>query len=372
MTTFPGYFEIGPHHIGLAFILDLLIGDPRWMPHPVKLIGLFVKGIELIFRKIFKGPFLEALGGIFLVLIVVSVTFIVSSFVSFWLLSLIKDGSILAFIFFVFLASTTIATKGLLTSVMSVAKVVEEDLTRARKLLSHIVGRDTESLSKEDVLKADIETLSENLSDGVIAPLFYLAIVGLPLAMTYKAINTLDSMVGYRHEPYRYFGWAAARLDDIANFIPARLTAVLILISVFLFVTERHLNKFFKRCVFTRPKPLLRLFLLFTVFIYDLLDVGICDGIKLGLLYVKRAYLITCLYRRAHLSPNSGYPEAAMAGAIGVRLGGPATYRGVPVEKPYIGVSFRPIDTEAVEDALKISTISALIGFFGAILGRIL
>ena len=162
-----------------------------------------------------------------------------------------------------------------------------------------IVGRDTQHLSEEGVLRATVETVAENLSDGIIAPLFYLAVGGLPFAMTYKAVNTLDSMVGYKNDRYLLFGRASARLDDIANFIPARITGLLVVIAVFLLTLAGKAG---------RPA-----------------------------INARRALTVMLRDGRKHSSPNSGFPEAAVAGGLGVILGGPSTYGGIVIEKPYIG-----------------------------------
>jgi adenosylcobinamide-phosphate synthase len=185
-----------------------------------------------------------------------------------------------------------------------------------------IVGRDTESLNKEGILKATIETVSENLSDGIVAPMFYLIIGGLPFAMLYKAVNTMDSMVGYRNEQYLYFGWAAARTDDILNYIPARLTGAMIVMAV-----------------------------------------GIVRVVTGGRRLLSPAHALMVMFRdgRKHLSPNSGVPEAAMAGALGVELGGPSLYNGVLVEKPSIGEKINHDYLIAAEQALHITLVSSLL-----------
>jgi len=229
----------------------------------------------------------------------------------------------------VYLTSTTIAIRGLITSAQAVIRPVKEgDIEKARHNLSMIVGRDTHSLSREDILKGTMETLSENLSDGFIAPLFYLLIGGLPLAMVYKAINTLDSMVGYNNDTYRHFGWAAARLDDIANYLPARITGVLIVFATF-------------------PVMLFK------------------DTVR-ALTATRSAFTTMVRDGKKHLSPNSGIPEAAMAGALGIRMGGQATYGGVVVEKPYIGEARAK---EAAADYLTASERAVTIAEFTALLG---
>jgi adenosylcobinamide-phosphate synthase len=201
---------------------------------------------------------------------------------------------------------------------------MDKNLKGARIRLSHLVGRDTDTLEEKGLLKATIESLAENASDGIIAPLFYFAIGGLPLAITYKAINTMDSMVGYKNDKYKNFGWAAAKLDDIANYIPARITGMLISISA----------------AIVSPS-------LFTCSLKTMFR----DG-------------------RKHPSPNSGMPEAAMAGALGVRLGGPSSYRGLVVEKPYIGEEIQDrknLYLEASKKAITITKITALLGLSIAI-----
>ncbi len=375
----PNSLRIGAFSIGLAFILDLLIGDPRWLPHPVRLIGCFVSKLEYLLRKVFKGSIMERISGILLVLIVSGITFLITSAISLILITSSYPDSFkslsvrefLAYLFFVFLISTTLATKGLLVSVKDVINKVKDGNTEeARKNLSMIVGRDTDNLNNEEILKASLESLSENLSDGVVAPLFYLTIGGLPLAMTYKAINTMDSMVGYKNERYRYFGWAAARLDDILNFIPARLTSVFIMLSVFFIETGKNMHMFFNEVIFRRPKPLRRLIILFTLFIYNFLKVT-WIAIRLGYYMAKRTFLVIMLFRKAHPSPNSGYPESALAGALGVRLGGPSYYGGVLVEKPFIGYSIRSLSVEVAEEGLRIIGLAAILAAISSVLVRL-
>lgn len=289
-----------------AYILDLIIGDPRWLPHPVKIIGRGIERMERVLRnakeqkrgsaEVKRKNLAEKLSGVLLVVFVVGATYGIFYFINHFLhtshFSLLT--SYLLFAILVFLASTTLATNDLIKSGKAVIDAVNAgNQELARKKLSFIVGRDTKELDNKGILKATIETLSENASDGIIAPMFYFAIGGLPLAMAYKAVNTLDSMVGYKNERYKNFGWAAARLDDIVNYIPARITGILIAVSSFI------LNSSLATCHLS-------------------LQTMLRDG-------------------RKHLSPNSGIPEAAMAGALGVRLGGPSMYGGVVVEKPYIG-----------------------------------
>lgn len=291
---------IHPLELICAFLVDLTIGDPRWLPHPVRVIGSAITNLEQFLRRYAKLE-TERFAGVLLVagivLPVAGITWLLQRL----LLSFsLKPLSIIGAVIIVCLISTTIAVRGLTDAARLVISAIQDcNLEAARKDLAMIVGRDTADLSGERALAATIETLAENLSDGVIAPVFYLAVGGLPLAMAYKAINTLDSMVGYKNDTYIRFGWAAARLDDLANYIPARLTGLFIVAASFIYSWPRY-----------RKGQLQMAVSAFTIMRRD---------------------------GRNHLSPNSGIPEAAMAGALGVRLGGPSTYGGRIVEKPYIG-----------------------------------
>jgi adenosylcobinamide-phosphate synthase len=306
-----------------SFLLDLLLGDPRWLPHPVRVIGTAISKLEIVMRKYLTTPAAEKLGGVMLVALIVlpvfSITFAINTLIYRSLGSSFSGP--LAFIgavLLIYLTFTTIAARGLISAGSVVIRLVRKnDIGSARKSLAMIVGRDTERLSGKEILKATIETLAENLSDGVVAPLFYLVLGGLPLAMTYKAINTLDSMVGYKNDRYRNFGWAAARLDDAANYVPARITGLLIVISSALFTGS--------------VKTAVRSF-----------RIMIRDG-------------------KNHSSPNSGVPEAAMAGALGIRLGGPSTYGGILVEKPYIGQDIEADYLVASEHTRAIAIIASLL-----------
>lgn len=297
----------------LAYILDRVIGDPAWLPHPVSWIGWGIEKMENILIN--KEPRTQNLeprhkknkekaSGVFLAVVVVGITYGLFYIINmlFYDYEFSRLITFLLFIGILYLTSTTLATGGLIRSARSVLREMEDgNIERARKRLSHIVGRDTGAMESKEIQKAAIETLAENASDGIVAPLFYFAIGGLPLAMAYKAINTLDSMVGYKNEKYQNFGWASAKLDDIANFIPARLTGILIVIAAFILETLRNLKS----------------------------GSNSLNGLN--------AFRIMLRDGHSHSSPNSGIPEAAMAGALGVQLGGPATYGGMIIEKPYIG-----------------------------------
>ncbi len=293
---FASLFSVTPILLTCAFIVDLIIGDPYWLPHPVRIIGKAINKLEPLIRKYCRTNIEQKIGGLLLTLFVTASTFVITYILIKIFLSL-KNVFLVAvsWIFVVYLASTTIAYKGLIDATKSVVKAIEnKNIIQARAMLSMIVGRDTDTLNEKQILRADIETLSENLSDGVIAPLFYLVLGGIPVALTYKAINTLDNMLGYKNEKYFYFGWASARLDDVVNYLPARITGVLISLStgILYYSFERF---------YTALKTMIR------------------DG-------------------RKHPSPNSGFPESAMAGALGITMGGSSTYAGILVKKPIIGV----------------------------------
>lgn len=329
-----------------AYLLDMAIGDPKWLPHPVRGIGWAIEKMEKELRKwgvesekLEVKELTEKLSGTMLVIAVVGGTYAAFYFINKYILtshfSLLT--SYLSSIVLAILIATTIATRELIKSAQAVINELKTgDLERARGNLGMIVGRDTHSLDQKGILKATIETLAENASDGIIAPLFYFALGGLPLAMAYKAVNTLDSMVGYKNEKYRNFGWAAARLDDIANYIPARITGTLIVVATFLLgiggwglgVSKKINPQSLTPNPFAAWKTMLR------------------DG-------------------RKHSSPNSGVPEAAIAGALGVQLGGPSVYGGITVEKPFIGEERSGAEDEylnASENALSIVKITSLLG----------
>ena len=317
-------FSLPPVLLMLAFLLDLVIGDPRRLPHPVRMMGGTIRRTEIYLRKLKVS---EKLKGILLVTTIVGMAFIVTWFTVHILLRMSLTSHFLlltSYLLLIYLTSTTIAVRELINSARAVIEAVtSSNIEFARERLSMIVGRDTHALTEKEILKATMESLAENLSDGVIAPVFYLVVGGLPLAMAYKAINTLDSMVGYRNDRYVHFGWAAARLDDIANYIPARITGLLIVVVSF----------FVSRSLFT---------------VHCSLKTMLRDG-------------------RKHLSPNSGMPEAAMAGALGIRMGGPAAYGGIVIEKPYIG-NIRTEDySRASAQAITIVKASSVLGVATAI-----
>lgn len=292
----------------LAYLLDTLVGDPEWLPHPIVFFGKLIAWGERMLnkgkRRMLRGGLLSVslIAGTFLLLSL----FFASYFVGILFLEPVLGSEILLFLLFTFeglgifycLAGTT-----LIKEVRMVFDALDRSLADGRKQLSRIVGRDTSSLSHEEVQRAALETLSENLSDGVVAPLFYYALLGLPGMMMYKMVNTLDSMIGYKNERYLYFGRVAAYIDDFFNYIPARLTAILMLIAV------------------GKPQLLRQVFR---------------EGCK-------------------HSSPNAGYPEAALALILGCRFGGPNSYFGKVVDKPYIGTSDKDLKADDLSKALGIN-----------------
>lgn len=293
-----------------AYLLDIILGDPQRFPHPVRLIGRFIVFLENLFWRANSSPLSQKISGILLALIVVGSTFMATTFLIYWAGYFSQAAS---FILSIFMGYFTLATRDLHVETRRVLKVLEAgDLPRARQELSFLVGRDTAHLSEPEVTRALVETIAENLSDGVIAPLFYLGLGGPSWAMAYKAINTLDSMVGYQNEKYLHLGWASARLDDAANFIPARLSGGLVVISAFL------LGKPWR----------------------DSLEILRRD-------------------RRQHQSPNSAWPEAATAGALGVQLGGLNYYGGQPSPKPFIGNRKKDLALGDVREAWKILYLSS-------------
>ena len=305
--------------LSIGFILDLIIGDPNNPVHPVRGIGYGATKFETIFRSILKKHL--KIAGLMVWIFTVGLTFMIT----FGIVNVAKKfnvnfGVILEGVLIYF----CISSKGLVVEGYKVIKfLLEDDLDGARKQLSFIVGRDTASLDRQGIIKAVVETIAENMADGIIAPLFYAGIFGAPLAFTYKAVNTLDSMFGYKNDKYIDFGYFPAKLDDIFNYIPARITGILIVI---------------------------------------------CSGI---LKYdYRNSFKIYKRDRYNHTSPNSAHPEAAMAGALGVQLGGANYYFGKLVEKPTIGDKLKVIDTHDVHKTAKVLYLSSGIGFVLAVVIR--
>ena len=295
-----------------AFILDQIFGDPRNFPHPVVIIGKLISAMERFTRKVFpktnKG---ELAAGAFTWLVVATVSFAVP-FIALVLLAKVNVWA--AFALNIFWSYQIFASKSLKEQSMLVYRYLEaEDLPNSRKYLSWIVGRDTSELDPEEITKAVVETVAENTSDGVTAPMLYMMILGAPLGMLYKAINTMDSMLGYKNDRYMYFGRIPAKIDDVANFIPARITGLLMCLTA----------------------PLIGL-----------------DG--------GNAYRIYKRDRLKHLSPNSGHLEAACAGAMHIMLGGDSYYFGKLVEKASLGDPDREVRITDIPLSIKMMYASSL------------
>ncbi|MCI9193987.1 MAG: cobalamin biosynthesis protein CobD [Angelakisella sp.] len=287
----------------LAFCLDLVMGDPRWLPHPVREMGRAISALEKGLRGLFPAtPGGERAAGAVLALVLPVGSFWLGWAVL-WLCGRLAPWLGLAAE--VLLCSQCLAARELKKESMAVYRELERgDLSAARTAVARIVGRDTGSLTAEGVTKAAVETVAENTSDGEIAPLFWMAIGGAPLALAYKAVNTMDSMVGYRNERYRYFGTAAARLDDLVNWLPARMAALVM--------------------------------------------VALCP---LAGLDAEGAFRVWRRDRKKHKSPNSAQTEAAMAGALGVQLAGDAWYFGELHHKPTLGDDLRPVRPADIKKA---------------------
>lgn len=265
-----------------GFLLDTIFGDPLWLPHPIRLFG---RSISFLTEKLNSGQHRKWKGAM------MAVGLIASTFGVIWLLLLLVKPIEPLYIGLASIgAFYGLANRSLISEAHKVIRVLEtQGLEAGRQQLSFIVGRKTRKLNEQQIRTAVLETLAENLSDGVIAPLFFYWLGGVPAMMAYKMANTLDSMVGYKSEQFRQFGWFAARFDDVLNFIPARMTALLMVV---LSLSPRALAYIFR-------------------------------------------------YGHRHSSPNAGYPEAALAGILNCRFGGPNVYHGVLVEKPYIGETAR-------------------------------
>ncbi len=294
-----------------GYVLDLIIGDPYSFPHPVRYIGKLISIVEKQIRKITSSDKGLKIAGFFLWFIVVGVTFGITTLV----LQLFKFNKVAYFIVNTILIYTTLATKCLKDESSKIYKVLKTgDLEKSRIQLSYIVGRDTTNLNEKEIVRATVETVAENTVDGIIAPLFYGFIGGAPLAMAYKAVNTLDSTVGYKNDKYYYLGFASAKIDDIANYIPARLGVILL-----------SLGSLFAGFNFK-----------------DALKIGIRD-------------------RKNHKSPNCAFSEGAVAGALGIQLGGTNVYFGKEVYKPTIGDKTREIEIEDIVRTNKIMYSSSII-----------
>lgn len=294
-----------------SYIADLIFGDPQWFPHPVRIIGRLISFFD---RKLNGGghKYIERFGGIITTISIVGISGICAYAI---IVTAEKLHPIAGKIAWVFLAYTTIAIKDLVMHARSVGKMLAiNDNEEARRKLSLMVGRDTEKLSRNEVIQATVETVAESTTDGIVAPLFYLFLGGPVLAVMFKAVSTLDSMIGHKNGKYLHFGWCAAKLDTAVNFIPARITGLLTPMAA-LFCGKDFVESF---------RIMLR------------------DGKKQD-------------------SLNSAISEAAMSGALGVRLGGTCSYSDRIVEHPYLGEQRRPISISLIKEAITISVVASLL-----------
>ena len=299
--------------VGLGCLLDLLLGDPLWMPHPVRWIGRWIAWMEQVLRRRFPDTpeGLRMAGGFLAVGTVLPAGLVC------WGTLLLADGihPLAGLLLEAWICCQCLAARSLGREAQNVLSALKyRGLLAARQAVARIVGRDTQNLDEAGVIRAAVETVAENTSDGVVAPLFWLMVGGAPLGLCYKAVNTLDSMVGYRNERYLDFGRCSARLDDLVNWIPARLSALFMILAAFLLGQ---------------------------------------DG--------KRAAAVWRRDRRKHPSPNSAQTESACAGALGVQLAGPSYYGGILHQKPTLGAPCRPIQPEDIRLAVRLMWGTALL-----------
>jgi adenosylcobinamide-phosphate synthase len=302
--------------LAASYALDWLIGDPEWMPHPVRTIGWTIRNGERIIRRLDSGKRWELVAGCILAVFVTAISALVA-----WrtIRKAYARDRVFGTILEIWLGSTCLATRNLLDESAQIIRILNTgDLSSARRQLARIVGRDTASLDESDICRAVIETLAESLSDGIIAPLVYFALGGVPAAVAYKAVNTLDSMIGHRDAKYLRLGCVAARLDDLANWIPARMTGALICIA-------------------------------------SAVVSGRASGLRAGQVWLRDG--------SHHASPNAGQVESAMAGALAVRLGGANYYDGDQIISPHLGAEFKKPDRSRGNLALRIVTAASLLGF---------
>jgi adenosylcobinamide-phosphate synthase len=306
-----------------AYLADQIAGDPEWLPHPVRLMGFAIAKGETLLRKPDQSSESELVAGAALTATVVATSYFLTRLI---IAETYRCSRLLGLITEIALGWTCLAVRDLRDEASFVLAALDTgDVPLARRRLARIVGRDTENLDAHEISRAVIETLAESASDGIVAPLFYMSVGGVPLAMAYKAVNTLDSMIGHTDDRYFYFGKAAARLDDAANFLPARMTALAIVgVSK---VSKTHMG--------------------------DAKKIWLRDGNK-------------------HKSPNAGQPESAMSGAVGVRLGGGNYYQGEFVSAETIGGEFPKPQPRDARKAIRITSTVALLGLgAGVVLGTL-
>ncbi|NPV52603.1 MAG: cobalamin biosynthesis protein CobD [Firmicutes bacterium] len=318
----------------VAYMLDLVMGDPPWMPHPVVGLGKLISCLEKPARRLARTGWQERVSGVFIAVFVVGIAgfstwllLYVAGFVTQQVIRHVPGpvverthlsnylASYPGYALSAFFISTTIALRGLTEAALSVKRALDRgDLARARRELGKIVGRDTARLPVDEIVRGTVETVAENTVDAVISPLFYAFLGGAPLAMTYRAVNTLDSMIGYRNKTYVNLGWASAKLDDLANYIPARVAGVALVAAAWLTGKD-----------------------------------------------AQEAWRIIRRDARKHPSPNGGIPESAVAGALRVRLGGVNYYQGVPSHRGHLGDPDRPLQPSHIDDAIRLLYVASAI-----------
>lgn len=307
-----------------AYCLDLLLGDPEWLYHPVRVIGNFIRGLERLLGSLanrFTGNRIRARAEKCLGIILALLTIGGTSGVVWSILELARQVSpVLYHLVNCYFLYTVLATRCLAHEALKVQSLLKrEDLPGARYRVAMLVGRETDRLDETEVIRAVVETTAENTVDGVISPMIYAAVgalmgIAAPLAYAFKAASTLDSMVGYKNERYMNFGWASAKLDDMANFLPARLSGLLIPAAAFLLGND-----------------------------------------------YRRSFAVMLRDRKNHASPNCAYPEAAVAGALGIQLGGSNVYFGHLVHKPTIGDALHPLETRNIIETVKLMLVTSLL-----------
>lgn len=309
--------------LAVAYVADLAFGDPRWLPHPVRAMGLGIRAGEWALRRLLPW---ERVAGVLLVVVIVGASAVAAAWAIWAAAGLSSLAGCLVGAFFLY---TCLSTRDLAVEARAVWRAVAAgDLPRARTQLARIVGRDTEPLKESEIVRATVETIAESTLDGILSPLCYAVIGGVPLAVAYKAINTLDSMIGHRSARYLRFGWAAARLDTWANWLPARASAGVIAAAAAL--------------------------------------TGCRAGASWRVAWRDGA-------GPAHPVPNAGIPEAAFAGALGVQLGGTNSYQGRPVPMPLMGTAHRPLTPARIPEAIRLMYGTSLLAWglaLAALIGR--
>jgi adenosylcobinamide-phosphate synthase len=298
-----------------AFALDAVAGDPRWLPHPIRWMGRAIEICEPLFRRQFNNEVWA--GGLF-ALFLISGCYAVSALLTGFAYAVRPFLGMALEVIMIFYC---LSARSLYQAAMQIYYLLQKGhIDEARSKLAMIVGRDVAAYGRDDIARAAVETVAENFVDGVLSPLFFAAIGGAPLSMAYKMVNTLDSMVGYKNDRYLRFGRIAARIDDLANYIPARLCVPIIALATQIIAGRNGLRA---------------------------MNTGFREGAH-------------------HSSPNAGYPEAAFAGALGVKLNGPNTYGGRLVDKPFIGVAFGSAGVQHVQRACQLMMVSAFLGCVAA------